>query len=208
MISRSISRRALLRGAGVALSLPWLESLAPRQLRAQAADVRRRFLPIYLPNGAPELWLPTSAGSGDAWRLSSILEPFGASLKSKLNVLANLENGSVFNSDGTFHVEPSHGRLSGAWLTCVDAAAVRAQLGRDEANGISVDQVLAQHDAFNVKTPLSSLQVGLSTPLSSCDSEPRSNSRSVSWSSPTQPMYKVVDPLQLFNQLVGAAPQP
>jgi hypothetical protein len=144
-MTRFVSRRTILRGAGVALSLPWLESLAPRVLRAQTADIRRRFLAIYLPNGAHDFWLPTNAGSGDAWQLSSILEPFGASLKAKLNVLGNLENGSVFNSDGTPHVEPSHGRLSGAWLTCVDAEAVRAQLGRDEANGISVDQVLAQH---------------------------------------------------------------
>ena len=95
-MSRFVSRRTILRGAGVALSLPWLESLAPRVLRAQTADVRRRFLPIYLPNGSHDFWLPTSA-----WQLSSILEPFSGSLKSKLNVLGNLENGSVFNSDGT-----------------------------------------------------------------------------------------------------------
>ena len=206
-MSRQLSRRALLRGAGVALSLPWLESLAPRQLRAQAAEVRRRFLPIYLPNGAHDFWLPASPNNGDGWQLSSILEPFGAALKSKLNVVANLENGSVFSSDGSPHVEPSHGRLGGAWLTCVDAAAVRTQLGRDEANGVSVDQVLAQHDAFKGKTPLASLQLGLSTPLGSCDGEPCSNSRSVSWASPTQPMYKVVDPLEVFQQLVGVAPQ-
>src|SRR5476651_71431 len=100
-MSRFVSRRTLLRGAGVALSLPWLESLAPRLLRAQTADIRRRFLPIYLPNGSHDFSLPTSAGSGDAWRLSSILEPFSGSLKSKLNVLGNLENGSLFNDDGT-----------------------------------------------------------------------------------------------------------
>ena len=213
-MSRFVSRRTLLRGAGVALSLPWLESLAPRQLHAQTADIRRRFLPIYLPNGAPEFWTPTSDGSGDAWRLGSILDPFGASLKSKLNVLTNLENGSVFNSDGTSQVDPAHGRLSGAWLTCVDAAAVRAQLGLDEANGISVDQVLAQDDAFKGKTPLASLQVGLSTALGSCDTEPCSNSQSVSWAVSagqrqfsTLPMYKLVNPLEVFNQLVALAPQ-
>jgi hypothetical protein len=218
-MSRFVSRRTILRGAGVALSLPWLESLAPRVLRAQTADIRRRFLPIYLPNGSHDFWLPASAGSGDAWQLSSILDPFGASLKSKLNVLGNLENGSVFNSDGTPGVEPSHGRLSGAWLTCVDAEAIRAKLGLDEANGISVDQILAQSASFKGKTPLPSLQVGLSTPLSACDNEPCSSSQSVSWASPngssaspvaisTQPMYKIVDPLEVFNQLVGAAPQP
>ena len=120
-MNRFLSRRTVLRGAGVALSLPWLESLAPRELRAQTAEIRRRFLPIYLPNGAHDFWLPVNTGSGADWKLSSILEPFGAALKPKLNIVANLENGSVFNSDGTSHVESSHGRLGGAWLTCVDA---------------------------------------------------------------------------------------
>lgn len=201
----AFSRRTLLRGAGVALSLPWLDSLQSRPVRAQAVDVARRFLPIYLPNGSHDFWRPTRAGSGGAWGLSSILEPFGASLKTKLTVVTNLENGSAFNSDGSAHVEMAHGRLGGAWLTCVDAAMVRSQLGLDEANGISVDQVVAQHPSYRSKTALASLQVGLSTPLGSCDGVPCSSSRSVSWASPTQPMYKLVDPLEVFHRIVGVA---
>jgi len=207
-MSRFVSRRALLRGAGVALSLPWLESAQPRPARAQAADVPRRFLPIYLPNGAHEFWRPATSGIGDVWQLSSMLEPFGASLKPKLSIMTNLENGSVFNRDGSSHVESSHGRLGGAWLTCMDAAAVRKQFGLDEANGISVDQVLAQHPAFMGKTALASLQVGLSTPLGDCDNEPCSSTRSVSWASRTQPMYKLVDPLEVFHRIVSVARQP
>jgi len=208
-MGRFISRRALLRGAGVALTLPFLESFPRRAPRAQAPEVPRRFLPIYLPNGAHDYWWPNSAGSGDAWKLSSVLEPFADSLKPKLNVVSNLENGSVFNADGSPLLESaSHARFGGAWLTCVDAVAVRAALGLEEANGISLDQVLAQHPSFLGKTPLPSLQVGLSTPLASCDGEPCSSSRSVSWAGPTQPMYKLVDPLDVFHQLVGVAPAP
>jgi hypothetical protein len=95
--------------------------------------------------------------------------------------------------------------LAGAWLTCVDAHAERSRLGLEEANGISVDQILAQHPAFKGKTALDSLQLGLSTTLSSCDGEPCSGSRSVSWASPTQPLYKLVDPLEVFNLLVASA---
>ena len=207
-MSRSFTRRWLLRGAGVALALPWLESLSPTEPRAQTRELPRRFLPIYLPNGAHEYWRPATSGRGDAWQLSSILEPFGAALKPKLNVVTNLENGSVFLADGTAYVERSHGRFGGAWLTCVDAMSVREQLGLDEANGISVDQVLAQHDRFKGKTALDSLQVGLSTPFSFCDGEPCSSSRSVSWASATQPMYKLVDPLEVFNRLVGGSREP
>ena len=205
-MSRKLSRRAVLRGAGVALTLPCFESLLEKPLRAQAVQLPRRFLPIYLPNGAHDYWRPTSAGSGDAWQLSSILEPFGPTLKSKLNVVTNLENGSVFNADGAY-IPNTHGRLGGAWLTCVDAQAVRAKLQLDEANGTSVDQLLAQHEAFKGKTALDSLQVGLATTISNCDAEPCSSSRRVSWASPTQPLTRLVDPLEVFNQLVGVSGQ-
>ncbi len=196
------SRRAVLRGLGVALSLPWLESLAPRAVRAEATPSPRRFLPIFLPNGAHEFWRPLATGAGDAWRLSSVLEPFGA-LKAKLNVVSDLENASVFNADVSPFVEPSHSRLAGAWLTCVDAQRVRAQRGLGEANGVSIDQILANHESFAGRTALPSLQIGLSTALGDCDGEPCSSSRSVSWATATQPMYKRVDPLDVFNALVG-----
>jgi hypothetical protein len=204
-MTRRLSRRAVLRGAGVAIALPFLDSLSPHAVRAQTAVPPRRFLPIFLPNGASDFWRPGATGSGSAWQLSPVLEPFGAALKTKLGIITGLENGSVFNASGSSGVEPSHSRLAGAWLTCVNAADVRAQLGKDEANGISVDQVLAQHAAFAEKTALASLQLGLSTPLGSCDNEPCSSTRSVSWASSTQPLYKLVDPLEVFTRLVGVA---
>lgn len=199
---RTISRRNVLRGAGICLTLPWLESLAPKSAKAQAPATIRRYLAIYLPNGAPEIWRPTQTGAGDAWSLSPVLEPLSA-LKSKVSVLTNLENGSVFNADGSSSVEPSHGRQPGAWLTCKSPDLERQRLGVGEANGLSVDQILAQHPVFAGKTAIPSLQVGLSTVLSYCDGQPCSNSRSVSWSGPTTPMYKQVDPLEVFNKLVG-----
>jgi hypothetical protein len=202
-VTPSLSRRSILRGAGVALALPFLESVAPRTAGAQGAPMRRRFLPIFLPNGASDFWRPAIAGAGNAWQLSPVLEPFGASIKAKMSVVTNLENGSVFNPDGSPSIEPSHSRLAGAWLTCVNAEAVRAELASGEANGISVDQVLAQHDSFRSATPLASLELGLSTPLSSCEAEPCSSSRSVSWASSTRPMYKLVDPLEAFQRIVG-----
>ena len=199
-----ISRRAVLRGAGVALALPWLESW-PRLARAAAAAPIKRFLPIFLPNGAPELWKPLLAGSGAAWQLSSVLEAL-TPLKSKLTVISGLENGSVFNADGGGSVEPAHGRQPGAWLTSTDPGAKRIQLNVPEANGISADQVMAAHQAFAGLTPIDSLQVGLSTVLSYCDGQPCSNSRSVSWNTETTPMYKTVDPKLLFDKLTGVWP--
>ena len=203
--SRGISRRAVLRGAGVALTLPWLESLA-RPARAQAAAKRpQRFVAVFIPNGAPDIWMPPVAGKGDAWRLSSVLEPL-TPLKSRVTVISGLENGSPFNESGSFSVEPSHGRLPGGWLTCVDGAEVKKRLNVPDANGVSVDQVMAAHPKFAGQTALPSLQIGLSTVHSYCDGVSCSYSRSVSWRTETEPLYKIVDPTALFDRLVGATP--
>jgi Protein of unknown function (DUF1552) len=205
-MDRLFSRRLVLRGAGVALTLPWLSSLLLPSKSASAQVVGKapkRYMPIFLPNGASDNWKPTAVGVGGAWALSPVLDVFG-SLKAKMQVLSNFENGSAFNADGGSGVEPSHGRQPGAFLTCVDPDVIRKEMGNvGEANEISLDQVMATHVAFKGKTALPSLQVGLSTVESYCDGKPCSNSRSISWSGKTTPMYKMVDPLAVFNKLTG-----
>ena len=200
-MNRFVSRRTFLRGAGVALSLPWLESLAPRGAMAQAAG-RLRYLPIFLPNGAAEVWKPPTSGQGAAWQLSSILEPLMA-FKSRMIVLSGMENGTSFNANGSSSVEPSHGRQPGAWLTCIDPGIVRMQLGATEVNRISLDQTMGKTAGVVGDTPIKTMQVGLSTWYSNCDANPCSNSRTVSWNDQGKPMYKSVDPLEIFAKLSG-----
>ena len=200
------SRRAILRGAGVALALPWLESLV-RPAKAQSLAAPKRYVAIFVPNGAPEYWKPPMAGSGAGWQLSSVLEPLTA-LKSKVAVISGLENGSAFNADGSSSVEPSHGRMPGGWLTCVDADVIKKKLNVLDANGVSLDQIMAAHAVFAGKTALPSMQIGLSTVHSYCDGRSCSISRSVSWQTETTPLYKTVDPLLVFNQLTGVWPGP
>jgi hypothetical protein len=202
-MNRLLNRRTILRGAGVALALPWLESLAPKAARAQAALRPKRFIPIYFPNGSAERFRPTGVGTGANWSLSPILEPF-AELKSKMTVLTGMENWSAFNADSP-SVEPSHGRQPGAYLSCVNGDLVSDQSGVDGSNSISVDQVIAQSPEY-AAMPLSSMQVGASTWYSFCDGRACAYSRSISWKSATQPMYKEVDPLTIFNQIVGVIP--
>lgn len=193
------SRRAVLRGAGVAIALPWLESLV-RPASAQAAARPKRFMAIFLPNGAPDFWKPPATGVAGAWQLSSVLEPLAA-LKAHVTVISGLENGSVFNADGSGSVEPSHGRLPGAWLTCADAGTIRQQLNVPSANGVSVDQIMAQHPAFAGQGPVGSLQIGLSTVQSYCDGQDCNLSRSVSWGASTAPLSKEIDPNKLFARM-------
>jgi len=207
-MKKSLSRRTLLRGAGVALALPWMESLLPRGARAQAGNgLPKRYLPVFFPNGsASQWWTGTAAGEGAGWTLSPILEPLLA-LKDKVTVISGLQNWSAFAPTGP-GVEPSHGRLPGAFLTGVSRDLVKDQLGSnaEDINGISIDQVLAQNAAIGGLTPLASMQLGSSTIDSFCDGRPCSLSRSISWSDTFTPLYKKIDPAQVFNDIVAAAP--
>ena len=66
-----LSRRTLLRGAGVALALPWLEAMAPAAPPAgQNRDARDpdappvRFAALFMPNGVrPDAWTPEGTGA-------------------------------------------------------------------------------------------------------------------------------------------------
>src|SRR5262249_6019569 len=102
MISKNCSRRQLLKGTGVALGLPWLETLAPRTAAAAVATTPRRYIGMYFPNGTANFWKPT--GVGATWTMSPILEPLTPN-KAQVTVLGNVQNYSPFGG----HIEPSHG---------------------------------------------------------------------------------------------------
>jgi hypothetical protein len=193
----------VLRGAGVALALPWLESLAPRPARAQAAPPPR-FVAIYFPLGVwsyvadppPDrnFWTPTGTGAGAAWQLSPLLAPL-APVKSRVTVLSHV-NQTCY---GPIGIEPSNGPLTGSFLTATKCNPSPADVGR---NGVSIDQRIAQARA------VPSIQAGLSTLDSYCDGYPCSMSRSISWSAPDTPLYKIVDPQALFDRIVlGGQPK-
>lgn len=194
-----LSRRGVLRGLGVALTLPWLEALAPRSARGQLLPAPKRYLPISFPSGASTYWWPAAPGVGDAWQLSPVLEPLQP-IKEHVTVLGNLENGSC-SIDGYIR-SYYHSVATSAYLTCRDAHDVRAELGLPEANGVSIDQVLAQR--LPRETPIESLQLGLATTLSYCDGQPCSSSRAISWRTETEPLLRVSDPGQVFDALVAA----
>ena len=191
MNSKNWSRRQILKGAGVALGLPWLETFAPRTARAQVAGARKRFVGLYFPNGTADYWHPTGMGSGDAWKLSPILEP-AAPIKPYLTVLQN-----VGYPVGLRQCNPNHSQLcAGMWTaTQPDFNPAVAR------NATSVDQLIAQ--AIGDATTLPSLQVGCSTMNSYADTHHPAHSRSISWASPTQPLYKLVSPQAVFDRLVG-----
>jgi len=194
MKSTNWTRRQVLKGAGVALSVPWLETFAARE--AKAAAPVRRYMALYWPNGVADFW-NGSTGAGAAMTLSPILQPIAPN-QTKALILGNVGNYSPWNG----HIEPSHGNnMATAWT------GVRAN-GTGSANSsISIDQAIGnQIQASNggtLPTPLHSLQVGLSTVDSYTDGLPGPHSRSVSWKSAGEPLYKVVSPQAVFDRLVA-----
>jgi Protein of unknown function (DUF1552) len=191
---KTLTRRHILRGAGVALALPWLESLAPRPARGQAVAPRLRFVPIFFPLGTrSSYWIPKTTGAGNAWQLSPLLEPL-APVKDQVTVLTGV-NQTAFGPVES--VEPGNGYLTGTFLTCAKGA-------KSSLNGISIDQRIAKALGGATKRP--SLQLGLSTLDSYCDGAPCSYSRSISWLDPETPLYKLVNPQGVFDTIVGDTP--
>lgn len=192
---KHLSRRTLLRGAGAALALPFLDSMAPAlaatSKTAASPAVRLGF--VYVPNGIIEShWLPSP--NFDMNVSMKALEPY----KSQIVVLSNLAQiqGRSFGDGGG-----DHARAGASWLTGVHPKKTE---GADIRSGISADQIAAR--ALGRKTQFSSLEIGVEAPslAGGCDSGYScAYTNTVSWSSPTTPNPMEVNPRVLFERLFG-----
>jgi hypothetical protein len=192
------TRRAFLGGAGAALALPFLESLAPRAAQAQAAQAPQRLLVYYVPNGIHmPAWTPAQEGAD--WALSPILSPLAA-VKDKLLVLSGLSNEPA-RPDGA----GDHAAGTGAFLT---ATHVNKTEGEDIRNGVSMDQLAAAKLAE--QTRFASLQLGIDGggSVGNCDSGYScAYVRNISWSGPQTPLAKLVNPRVVFDRLFAGLDQ-
>ncbi len=196
MPSTSLTRRTLLRGAGVAMALPWLESLSvwgnePVAAQANASDSAptypKRFAALFMACGvnATHWW---AKGSGEEMELGKSLEPL-APLKTKLNVISGL-----FNKAATgvgIHPGQTGNVLSGAQL----------QKGAELKGGISVDQLLANHIGHETVQP--SLVLGCEQPTTGYHETNFSMAYSshISWQNATSPVPMEVYPALAFDSL-------
>src|SRR6516225_10522446 len=135
MRTRTITRRTVLRGAGVALGLPWLEAMMPAARAQSAAGARGpvRMAVLYMANGVnTKQWTPD--GEGRDFRLSPTLQPL-EEFKDDVLVLSNLWNAAANTGDGHYTKESS-------LLTCT---TITKTLGVDiNIHGTSMDQLAAQ----------------------------------------------------------------
>jgi hypothetical protein len=179
----TFSRRTVLRGAGVAVALPWLESLAP----AAQKTFPKRFAVLFMGNGinGNHWW---AKGAGAAMKLSKTLEPLEP-VKKKINVINGL-----FNKEGVgkgIHPGQTGNILSGVPL----------QHGAQVKAGISVDQVLANQ--LGQDSAQSSLVLACEQPMTGYHETNFSMAYSsyISWQSAESPVPNEVYPALAFDSL-------
>jgi Protein of unknown function (DUF1552) len=195
--SRHTSRRHFLRGVGVALALPWMESLpvfgqSLTQVVAPAAKTNApplRMGIVFFSNGVePIHWW--AKGSGAAMELGPVLTPM---MPHRADMI--IVNG-LFNQTAHVSTSPHLGRmnlLSGAPVS-LDPNEIRV--------GTSMDQVIAGHIGHHTAIP--SLVLGVEpNELRLEDGLSMIYGSSLSWVSPTKPATKEIYPSRAFDRLVG-----
>lgn len=196
-MSKTITRRALLQGAGVAMSLPWLESLssmAQAQTVETLSEPPRRLAYLFWPNGVrPDFWTPP--GDGEEFELSTPhLKPF-APLKDDIMLVENLWNPMARGRNGHWPKIP-------AWLT---GGRVHRTAGNDLNCGaqISVDQLVGQR--LGDQTPLPTLELGIDSPRTGIDAAGGGFARAygsfMSWRDERTPIPKEIIPRLAFDRL-------
>ena len=195
---KHLPRRAFLRGAGVALALPFLDAMVPAfaspAKTAASAPVRMGF--VYVPNGIIEAgWKPSAEGAGFEFnRTMKALEPF----REHINVLTGLAqvNGRALG-DGA----GDHARAGATWLTGVHPKKTG---GVDIHVGVSADQIAARE--LGKSTQLASLEIGLESPqlAGNCDSGYScAYTNTISWRNATTPLPMEINPRAVFERLFG-----
>ena len=197
---KHLPRRTFLKGMGAAIALPMLDAMTPA-LSASRADRSAAQSPLrlaftYVPNGITMAdWTPSGAGA--AFELSRVMKPM-APFRQDMSILSGLahRNGMALG-DGP----GDHARAAASYLTGVHP---RKTAGADIQNGVSVDQIAAQH--IGSATRFASLELGCddSRTVGNCDSGYScAYTNSLAWRGPSTPMPPETNPRLVFERLFG-----
>jgi hypothetical protein len=190
---RSISRRAVLRGVGATVALPFLDAMVPA-LTAQvrtAANPVRRFGTVFVGLGErPSHWRPPTEGVN--FEFSPILKPLEG-FRDHVTVVSDLA--TPING---------HAPTAAAWSTGVLA---KATIAEDVLLGPSIDQLVAK--TIGRDTVFPSLEVcteDVTGYLGGCDpAYACAYINTTSWANPTTPLPMEINPRTLFERLFGRA---
>jgi hypothetical protein len=187
---KHLHRRTFLRGAGVAIALPLLDSMLPAFAQSSAKRPLR-FGAVYIPNGVyPQLWHPTKVGTGfEFQQIMKPLEPY----REHLVTISKLKA-----PDGSVHLG-----ASAAFLNGVGPVNTAGSYGKIESKK-TVDQYIA--DAVAGDTPLRSLELGtedMGTSAGACDGFPCVFFNTLSWRDDTSPLPVGINPQVTFERMFG-----
>jgi len=199
---KHLSRRAVLKSAGVALGLPFLDAMVPARtaLAQTAAAPKLRTGFFYMPHGAimgntshgPAMDKWTPSGSGADFKLSPILSPLEP-YKRYVSSFGNLENAATAGSVHSF--TPS------TWLSCT-----RPDTGRARAHmAVTLDQVISK--IISQDTPLPSLEVASETIVQTSAGN-NSIYTTLSFRDADSPLPMETNPRKVFLQLFGEGDTP
>jgi hypothetical protein len=198
---KHIPRRAFLRGAGVTLALPLLDSMIPAQtpIAKTAAKPQFRMGLCFMPHGAVmNNWTPAAEGSNfEISRTLKPLEPF----KNDLVVVSNLAHKNAApagpGDNGGDHTRSPAVFLNGVHPKRTDGADIRA--------GVTIDQLAAEK--IGQETRLPSLELAIedySGLVGSCDvGFSCAYMNTISWRTPTTPLPMEINPRVVFDRLFG-----
>ncbi|MFO0976820.1 MAG: DUF1552 domain-containing protein [Planctomycetaceae bacterium] len=192
---RSLSRRAVLRGAGVAFALPLLDAMIPaltaeRRTAANPSQLRRLGF-VYIPMGCDHSrWTPAAGEKLE--QLTPILSPFEP-VKSEISVISQLELKNAW--PGT------HATSNASFLS---AARARRTESNDYYLGTTIDQIAAAQLGKETAIPSLELSMDLIAAVGQCDNGYACVYQNcLSWSSPTTPLPPEANPRIVFEQLFG-----
>ena len=191
MTGNCISRRAALRGMGVALALPVLDVTEPAAAAPRVATLQDpvRLATLFHPNGVyPPNWDPE--GDGRAYKLSRILEPLEA-VREDVSVISNLGTGAQG------HVGATSSFLTGTPLHKKAAGRINTP-----NMGTSLDQFVAER--IGHRNGIASLEVGTEPPRSGGENGLAiSYANTVSWRSDNTKVDPEIEPQAVFDRLFG-----
>jgi hypothetical protein len=178
VFKKHLSRRAVLKGAGVTIALPLLDAMIPATtlLAQTAAAPNPRLGFIYFPHGAlQDEWQPKIVGKD--FDFPFILKPLEP-IRQHVTVITGLRNKGGESSS-------PHGIIEETWLNCVSPRQRNAKTGA----GITVDQIAAKH-------------LGQTTSLPSMElcGEPGGM---ISFRTPNQPLPMESNPRKAFYNMFG-----
>jgi hypothetical protein len=180
----------MLRGVGVTMALPWLESLNVwgdvLSATTTASEAPVRLAVLFAGNGfhSHEWW---AKGEGKSMELGQVLAPL-ADYREKMLFIRGLYNEEALK--GNIHSSQTGNLLSGAPLAS----------GGEIRSGTSVDQLIAQQYGRSTKVPSLVLGCEKSNPAVHKNYSMLYSSH-ISWSSPTTPTPLELYPALAFDRL-------